>query len=164
MNSSGHSKRTSPAFACDAMLKGLARWLRASGYDAWWEYGVDDGDLVRFAGEEKRILLTQDSGIMKRSLIRSGAIGSLFIPRDLTVEDQVRLVFDEFGLRRAPPRCMKCGGRLAAVTKESVKDEAPPRTYRWLDEFFRCARCGRLFWEGTHWSRIARRIGEILPG
>ena len=31
-------------FFCDAMLGGLARWLRAMGYDAAFEYGIDDGD------------------------------------------------------------------------------------------------------------------------
>lgn len=31
-----------PRFACDAMLGGLARWLRAAGYDATWTYGIED--------------------------------------------------------------------------------------------------------------------------
>ncbi len=150
-------------FACDAMLKGLARWLRAAGFDAWWRYGVDDGDLVRLAADQDRILLTQDSGIMKRSPIASGAIPSLFIPRALTVEQQLKHVFAEFGLTRTGPRCMKCGGRLDAVPKESVRHEAPPRTFKWLDEFFRCARCEQLFWEGTHWNRIHDRLDQILP-
>jgi uncharacterized protein with PIN domain len=152
------------AFACDAMLKGLARWLRASGHDAWWRYGVEDGELVRIARDGERILLTQDSGLMERSPIVSGEVPSLFIPRDLTVEEQLRLVFATFGLRRREPRCMKCGGALAAVSKESVRDEAPPRTFRWLDDFYRCARCGQLFWQGTHWGRVTRRLDEILPG
>ena len=30
-------------FACDAMLGGLARWLRAAGYDATWQEGIDAG-------------------------------------------------------------------------------------------------------------------------
>ena len=155
--------RADPAFACDAMLKGLARWLRASGFDAWWRYGVDDGDLIRVAQDEGRVLLTQDSGLMKRALITSGAVRSLFIPRDLAVEDQLKLVFEEHGLERGTPRCMKCGGKLEAVTKESVKDEAPPRTFRWLDDFYRCTRCGQLFWEGTHWKRIERKLDTLLP-
>jgi len=146
------------------MLKGLARWLRAAGYDAWWRYGVDDGELIHLARDEGRILLTQDSGIMERNLIASGAIPALFLPRDLTVPDQLHLVFETFGLIRRSPRCMKCGGELRAVPKDSVADEAPPRTYLWLDEFYRCARCAQLFWEGTHWSRIRRRLEDLLPG
>ncbi len=155
--------RAEQTFACDAMLKGLARWLRAAGFDAWWRYGVDDGELVRLAADEGRILLTQDSGIMKRSPIASGAVASLFIPHPLSVEAQLQLVFAAFGLARSEPRCMKCGGRLEAVSKESVRDEAPPRTFKWLDEFFRCARCKQLFWEGTHWNKIRDQLDHILP-
>lgn len=35
-------------FACDAMLGGLARWLRAAGYEASWH----DGELAVVAKEE----------------------------------------------------------------------------------------------------------------
>jgi DUF1680 family protein len=33
-------------YPSDAMLGGLARWLRAAGYDARFEYGIDDADLI----------------------------------------------------------------------------------------------------------------------
>lgn len=35
-----------PRFACDAMLGGLARWLRAAGYDASWQEGITDQELI----------------------------------------------------------------------------------------------------------------------
>jgi hypothetical protein len=62
-------------------------------------------------------------------------------------------------LRR--PRCMACGGELAEVPKHTVTDEAPPLAYRNCDRFWRCARCGKLLWRGTHWQRITRRLGEM---
>ncbi|MCD6378693.1 MAG: hypothetical protein DRO01_07865, partial [Thermoproteota archaeon] len=31
-----------PVILCDAMLGGLARWLRAAGYEAQFIYGIDD--------------------------------------------------------------------------------------------------------------------------
>ena len=51
------------SFACDAMLGGLARWLRAAGYDTSWHHGIEDRDLVRLAGEQGRTLLTSDTRI-----------------------------------------------------------------------------------------------------
>jgi uncharacterized protein with PIN domain len=39
-------------FACDAMLGGLARWLRAAGYDATWRVDIDDGDLIQQAAQQ----------------------------------------------------------------------------------------------------------------
>ena len=36
-------------FFCDAGLGGLARWLRAAGYDARWQEGIDDDHFLREA-------------------------------------------------------------------------------------------------------------------
>jgi hypothetical protein len=49
---------------------------------------------------------------------------------------------------------MSCGGELRHVSKDALRERIPPRTYRWLDEFFACRRCDKLFWQGTHWQRI----------
>ena len=35
-----------PTFLCDDMFQGLARWLRAAGYDAACSPGVPDGELA----------------------------------------------------------------------------------------------------------------------
>ena len=113
--------------------------------------GADARNLVL------RAALDPDSRVSQRRL------ASLFVPRGLTVENQLKLVFDEYGLERGAPRCMKCGGELAKVSKDSVRDEAPPRTFRWLDDFYRCTRCRQLFWEGTHWKRIERKLDALLP-
>jgi hypothetical protein len=56
---------------------------------------------------------------------------------------------------------MACGGRLLAVPKESARPEAPPRTFAWCEEFFRCDRCAKLFWQGTHWRRIETLLGGL---
>ena len=47
-----------PLFLCDAMLGGLARWLRGAGYDARFQYGIDDRDLIRLARETGGTLLS----------------------------------------------------------------------------------------------------------
>lgn len=52
-----------PRFAADAMLGGLARWLRALGYDTAWASPVDDDALVRRAVDEGRVVLTRDVGL-----------------------------------------------------------------------------------------------------
>jgi uncharacterized protein with PIN domain len=69
-----------PAFWCDAMLGGLARWLRAAGYDAAWRAGIDDAELVRQALATGRILLTADTGLMRHGAIQSGRVRAVLIP------------------------------------------------------------------------------------
>jgi uncharacterized protein with PIN domain len=55
---------------------------------------------------------------------------------------------------------MACGGVLESAAKEAVFERIPPRTARWKDEYWVCRACARLFWQGSHWERIARALGS----
>ena len=150
-----------PRFACDAMMRGLARWLRASGYDATWTYGIDDDELIAQARAEDRVLITADRGIVGRRALRRAGPAVLYVPNDLPPIEQARLVLETFALPRRAPRCMACGGEVVEVEKRTVEHEAPPRTYARTDRFFRCRRCGRLLWRGTHWHRIRAMLERL---
>ena len=76
-------------FICDAMLGGLARWLRAAGYSASFDVRIEDGELVRRALAEGRCLLTSDSGVMERYAVAEGLVRTVFIPPGLSVERQL---------------------------------------------------------------------------
>lgn len=149
------------SFLCDAMLGGLARWLRAAGYDAEFHYGIDDRQLLGRAAAGGPVLLSSDGPMFQRNVIRRGTIKALFVPGQLGKLEQLRFVFRELHLTRRDPRCMACGGELDEVPKHTVTDEAPPLAYRRCDRFWRCRRCAKLFWHGTHWQRIARALAEI---
>jgi uncharacterized protein with PIN domain len=154
-----------PRFACDAMLGGLARWLRAAGYEASWQAGIDDWDLIRQAQRDGRILLSSDTGIFRIGIVRDGDVPALWVPHRLTTtEEQLAFVLERLGLAPAAPRCMACGGALAEVAKESVRDRVPPRSFERVDRVYECAGCGRLFWEGTHWARIAAVLDRVRRG
>jgi hypothetical protein len=58
---------------------------------------------------------------------------------------------------------MVCGGELLARAKEEVRPRIPPRTAGWKDDYFVCASCGRLYWEGTHWERIVPALRQAVP-
>lgn len=145
-----------PRFACDAMLGGLARWLRAWGYDAAWKRDITDWELIRLAQREGRILLTSDRGIFQIGWVRDGDLPALLVPQGLTRQQQLEYVCQQLRLPRREPRCMRCGGDLLPVPKEEVWERIPPKTRLWLDAFYQCRRCGQLFWEGTHWQQIER--------
>jgi uncharacterized protein with PIN domain len=151
-------------FFCDAGLGGLARWLRAAGYDAHWEPYIDDDDLLRKAQQTGATILTTDSMLMERRVLRNGAIPAFWVPPTLNTPYQLKLVFREFDLKPQAARCMSCGGRLIPVNKDSLRDRIPPRTYLWLNEFFVCERCHQLFWHGTHWRHIRTALQRITPG
>ena len=153
-----------PTFLCDAMLGGLARWLRAVGYDAEFHYGIDDAELIRRARQTGRTLLSSDGPLFERRVILDGAIRALYVPQQLSKFEQLRFVLRELGLPRRPPRCMACGGELLEVPKHTVAAEAPPLAFRNCDRFWRCQRCGKLLWRGTHWQKITARLDQIADG
>jgi hypothetical protein len=148
-------------FFCDAGLGGLARWLRAAGYDALWEAGIDDDELLRQGVKHSAVILTTDSMLMERRVLRDAIIPALWMPPTLTIAEQLPLVFGEFGLAVRDARCMSCGGELRLVAKEALRERIPPRTYRWLDRFFVCHRCDKVFWHGTHWQKIRSELERL---
>jgi uncharacterized protein with PIN domain len=149
-----------PRFACDAMLGGLARWLRAAGYVSSWRVDIKDGDLIRQSQNEGRIVLSSDTDIFLYTVIRDGIVPSLFIPRDQSPLEQLAHVLEKLTLPLREPRCMDCGGNLIEVPKEMVRERVPPRTFAWLDQFWECDSCGKVFWHGTHWQRIQERLRD----
>ena len=158
---SAHDPAATPRrFICDAGLGGLARWLRAAGYEARWLPDVPDAAVVKQAQELRVTLLTTDSLMMQRRLLRDGVVPALWLPPTLTKAEQLALVFRELGLMRLPPRCMSCGGELQPVEKEKMRDQIPPKTWRWVDDYFSCSQCGQLFWHGTHWRKIQEQLAK----
>jgi hypothetical protein len=143
------------------MLGGLARWLRAAGYDAvLFESGIDDAEVLARAAATGSILLSSDRGIFERNVVKDGRVRAIFVPRAAHKTEQLRFVMNTLGLAVRPPRCMSCGGALLVVAKEDVRAEAPPRAFECTDTFYRCERCKKLLWKGTHWRRIERVLAE----
>lgn len=151
----------SPDFHCDAAMGGLARWLRAAGYDAAWWPGIDDDDLLGKALASSAILLTTDRRLMQRGVIVHGVIAALLVPISLNREEQFAWTVRRLDLPLRAPRCMACGGPLRRVEKTAVRERIPPRTYLWRDDYYLCTRCDKLFWEGTHWQRIGSRLDRL---
>ena len=151
-----------PRFFCDAMLGGLARWLRAIGYDAAFDYGIDDSELVRRADLDGRMILSSDGGLFERNVLKNGQVQGLYVPQQLSRTEQLRFVVNALHLARRDARCMACGGELAEVARHTVMDEAPPLAFRHCERFWRCQSCGKLLWRGTHWRKITKKLSEIL--
>jgi hypothetical protein len=154
----------SPCFLCDANLGGLARWLRAAGYEARWTREIADAQLVDDAAAQAAVLVTGDVGILRRRAVRAGSVHAVWIPSSLSPLEQLSMLLRELQLPLRAARCMTCGGALTPTAKDEVRDRIPPRTALWKDDYFLCGSCGKLFWRGTHWDRIAVRLAEALRG
>ena len=151
-----------PRFLCDPSLGGLARWLRAAGYEATVDGKVPQHRLPDEALRRGLALLTTETEVLVRRIVVSGSLVVVWVPSALTMKDQLRMVMRDLGLGLRDARCMACGGELVPTPKEAVLPRIPPRTARWLDEYFVCSGCDQLFWKGTHWSRISTALQEAV--
>jgi len=153
---------TKPMIICDAMLGGLARWLRAAGYDAEFVYGIDDRTLISQAKCTNAIILSSDRRIFERNIIKDGTVKALFVPRDMNKHEQLAFVLKKLDLPILQiPRCMSCGGELVELSKDQAKGLVPPKAYSAYNHFWRCQRCGKLFWRGTHWQKISKVLSTL---
>jgi uncharacterized protein with PIN domain len=150
-----------PRFVLDAHLRRLAVYLRLLGIDTSWWPGADDPDLARVSGEEERILLTRDLGLLKRSAVSHGRFVRARKPRE-----QLSEVVARYGLAdHAHPfsRCVRCNGVVEDVPKADVLDRLEERTRRFYHRFRRCPGCNRLFWRGSHYTRMRWIVETVLP-
>ncbi len=146
-------------FLLDVHLGRLARLLRLLGLDAAYGNDADDEALARMSVAERRILLTCDRGLLKRSTVTHG-----YCVRSRRTREQLREVVRRFDLARALrplTRCALCNGDLATVSRAEALHELPPRTRERATTFRRCTRCGHLYWDGTHVARILRLAEEL---
>ncbi len=141
-----------PRFVVDVNLGRLARLLRVLGFDVWWSSDADDQTLADVSLGQQRILLTRDRALLKRRAITHGLFVRSDYPDEQTLEVIRRL---DLRQRLAPfTRCVRCNGRLVAVTKDEVIDHLEPLTRRYYDDFSRCTECARIYWPGSHRARL----------
>jgi uncharacterized protein with PIN domain len=141
-------------YLADLMLMRLARWLRMAGQDVSNPpEGADDSDLIEVALAEKRTLLTRDRVLAQRCE-KAGADCLLVKSSDL--EEQLgELVDAGVSLDLNPQRCTLCNGPLEEVG-ESENLDGPARPE--VSLIWRCKRCGKLYWQGSHWRGIRKRL------
>lgn len=137
-------------FVLDVHLGTLARRLRLAGLDVAYANDRDDDALIAQANAERRVLLTQDRGLLRRRKLWLGAY-----VRGADPDDQLRDVLDRFAPPLAPwTRCTACNGRLQPARKADVEQALQPGTRRTYQEFARCADCGHVYWRGAHSARL----------
>jgi uncharacterized protein len=147
-----------PRFLLDVHLGTLARRMRLLGLDTAYHNDMDDPALVVQANTERRVLLTQDRGLLRRRALWLGAH-----VRGADPDDQLRDLLERF----APPlrpwtRCTACNGELAPVTKDEVERQLAAGTKRSYDVYGRCTLCGQVYWRGAHGSHLEEIVNTAI--
>ena len=145
-------------FLLDVHLGALARRLRLLGLDTAYRTEADDAQLAAASAAERRVLLTQDRGLLKRRALWAGAY-----VRGSQADEQLADVLDRFSPELRPwTRCSLCNGEVEEVGRDEVAAGLEPGTLRTQDRFARCRSCGRVYWRGAHSRRLDRLVARFM--
>lgn len=149
-----------PRFVLDVHLGTLARRLRLLGVDSAYANDADDEALVEQANAQRRVLLTQDRGLLRRRRLWAGGY-----VRGARPDAQLTDVLDRFAPPLAPwTRCLACNGLLSPAIKADVEPVLRPGTRRTYQSFSRCLDCGQVYWRGAHSRRLQAIIDSACAG
>lgn len=150
-----------PRFFADVMLGSLARWLRILGYDTAYNNRIDDEELIHACLAEDRIALTRDRRLAQRRVLKD----CVLIESD-SLRKQLRQVMIQYHLSVNPglvfTRCLDCNRTLGEVSRSAVSRKVPPFVHATQKKFSSCPHCGKIFWGGTHKTRMLERLRSLL--
>jgi uncharacterized protein with PIN domain len=147
------------SFLADGMLGKLSRWLRMLGCDVKYQNDLNDDELIKIAVKENRILLTRDVQLFSRAKKNNV---QAYLVRSRTETEKLAEVTQQFYIKleidAANSRCPKCNAGLEPIPKDEVNGKIPQATSRLHTDFWKCADCGQIYWHGSHWQKINRKL------
>jgi len=150
-------------FIVDNNVGKLAKWLRIMGYDTLFFNGSDDSGMIAIALAEDRVILTRDTQIIKRRVVTRGQLKAILIQSD-EPERQMRQVIDSLNLDwqfKSFTICLECNQPLVERSKQQVKDLVPPYVFKTQSQYMECPACHRIYWRGTHWQAMTKKLGKF---
>ncbi len=146
-------------FVADGHLGSLTRNLRLLGFDVAYRQSADDRQLLEVMVRENRALLTRDRRLLMHAIVQHG-----YWPRSQNADEQTIEVVRRFDLSEliAPfTRCLRCNAPLEAAAKADIIGKLEPLTKMYYDQFRRCPGCKQIYWSGSHFPKLQRRVEEI---
>jgi uncharacterized protein len=150
---------TTASFVADGHLGTLARNLRLLGFDVAYDPKVEDRQLLEVMHRENRALLTRDRRLLMHAVVKTG-----YCPRSQNAKEQTIEVIRRFDLLDsiAPfTRCLRCNAPLRKVSKAEIVEKLEPLTKIYYQQFRRCTGCSQIYWAGSHFSKLQKRLEQI---
>jgi len=151
-------------FIVDNNVGKLAKWLRIMGYDTLFFNGSDDSRMIATALAEGRVILTRDTQIVRRRVVTNGQLKVILLKSD-EPEQQMHQVIDTLNLDcqfRPFTICLECNQPLLERSKQQVKDLVPPYVFQTQSQYMECPACHRIYWRGTHWQAMTKKLKKFI--
>ena len=150
-------------FLCDEMLTGLARWLRAAGYDTEvCDPAVADRKVLERAINDNRILITRDQKLLEMRNAENSVIWLNCNNIDSCVSAlgnkvKINWLLDPFS------RCMQCNTPLIEADADKIA-RVPDESRKLAHPLLYCPECDKVYWEGSHVDRMRQKLEAWSKG
>ena len=145
-------------FIVDTMLGTLAKWLRILGFDAIYEAGMDDDEILRLAIAENRVIVSRDVELCSRK-------PDSILLKSIDLDEQIARVLDFYSLgkNKILSRCLECNCLLQMVIRQNIeKTSVPEDILQRYDEFWHCEKCDKYYWPGTHFENMKEKSLQLI--
>lgn len=138
-----------PKFWADAMLGDVARKLRILGYDTIYDPHIPGNMVLEGSRGTGRTIITRNIGLARRA----AGVPTILVPGGR--EAMSRIVRDagiDIVISGDSARCPTCNHPTLSVPAGDIS--APPKVLERHHSFWKCAICGKTYWEGSHVTRL----------
>ena len=146
-------------FVADGHLGKLVRDLRLLGIDVAYNRAAEDRQLVAISSRDNRAVLTRDRCLLMHAAVQHGYYLRSQNPLEQTIEVLRR--FDLSSMLSPFSRCLRCNALLEPTEKEKIISQLEPLTKIYYDEFRRCTGCAQVYWSGSHFTKLQKRLEQI---
>lgn len=151
------------------MLGRLIAWLRICGYDTMSALDCppatgEDARLIAAAAAGGRILVSRDRELVGRA--EKAGVEAVLVGDD-DVREQLKSLMAGYGLKIDPEmtRCTACNAALREASAEDLEklrtSGAVPGHILGEKALWVCGKCGKAYWQGSHWRNILRTAEEV---
>jgi uncharacterized protein with PIN domain len=129
------------------------------GQDVEYSNNMEDADLLAAAKNEDRVLLTGDFELYQRA---QGKGVDAFYLEGSSGEEKLAELAKRYGIPleidMSISRCPKCNSPVKPIPQEKLVETVEKNTFAHYKEFWQCSKCGQIYWQGAHWTKIKKSL------
>lgn len=155
-------------FLIDGMLERLVYLLRNVNYDAELWTQKSRKDMIKFAEDEQRVLISRENSILE---VKKNCI-YINLKMDKP-NDQQNFLKNMFNLSverdKLLGRCVKCNNddvveidKKTAMLSLNWHRHEPDEDHPEITEFWTCTKCKQIYWEGTSFVNAKKRFENFV--
>jgi uncharacterized protein with PIN domain len=129
------------------------------GHNVKYSSKLDDNHLINIAKKERRILLTRDLELYQQATAKG--VKAFYLEGTNEAERLAQLAKRfkiQLDIDMATSRCPKCNAKVKPIPKEKAADKVEKSTFTYYSEFWECSKCGKIYWQGAHWTKIRKTL------